>query len=156
MQTVGVNLVPLPILRAAPDEPRQVCRLTVTDAPAAAGATLHIRREGANLSLPLDLPAGTSEHEVLLPEATQPCRAAVGLSAGELRWTTEAAFGPVRRWQVFLVNHSHTDIGFTHRVGDAVAVHNKNLEHALDHCDATADWPSYASGRAPGDAPSPG
>ena len=47
----------------------------------------------------------------------------------------------MRRWQVFLVNHSHTDIGFTHTAADVVRVHDKNLERALEFTDATADWP---------------
>ena len=56
-------------------------------------------------------------------------------------WTAEVAFAPVRRWSVFLVNHSHTDIGFTHTYRDCIRVHVKNLRLALEAIEATADWP---------------
>src|SRR5687767_5554600 len=144
MPDSDLALTPLPLLRATSGDPLQVCRLTVADLPQGGEAMLHLRREGADFSFPLTLPAGSSEHEIRLPEAAAPCRAALALTLGEMRRTAEASFAPVRRWQIFLVNHSHTDIGFTHTVSDVVAVHNKNVERALEFAAATADWPDDA------------
>ncbi|MGH2533119.1 MAG: glycosyl hydrolase-related protein [Thermomicrobiales bacterium] len=135
---------PLPLIVAEGDEPRQVCRLTVHDLPAATGAMLHVRRGDLDRSVSLDLPAGTSNHEILLPEVAEPRSASVELTAGDRHRESEVSFAPVRRWQVFFVNHSHTDIGFTHTPSAVVDVHNKNLERALEFAAATADWPSDA------------
>ncbi|MGH2559829.1 MAG: hypothetical protein ACRDJH_12255, partial [Thermomicrobiales bacterium] len=87
---------------------------------------------------------GTSTHEILLPEVTESRSGSVELTAGDQRWETEATFAPVRRWQIFFVNHSHTDIGFTHTPSAVVEVHNKNIERALEFAAATEDWPSDA------------
>ena len=138
---LGFDFRPLPLLLVADDEPLQVCRLTVDGQPHATTGTFHVRRQGAEFAFPLDVPAGASEHEIKLPEVAAPCPAAVELRLGDGRQTADVAFVPVRRWTVFLVNHSHTDIGFTHKVSDVVEVHTKNLERALEFVDATSDWP---------------
>ncbi len=143
-QPRGFDLRPLPVLRLVGDEPVQVCVLTVTGQPSQSEGTLHVRRDGETFSSPLRVLAGTSEHEVLLPEATTSCQAMLELLIGESRYVAEITFAPVRRWQVFLVNHAHTDIGFTHKVSDVVKVHNKNIERALELVAATADWPDDA------------
>jgi hypothetical protein len=143
-EAVAFEFNPTPLIVAERGEVRQVCRVMVHDLPMPTDATLRVRRGDVDVSFPLDLPAGRSTHEVYLPEVTEAQGAAVELQAGDLSWRTEVDFTPVRRWQVFFVNHSHTDIGFTHTPSAVVEVHNKNLERALEFARATADWPSDA------------
>ncbi len=130
-----------PLLISGDSGPTQICHLSVTDLPNAATGTLTIRRDGAEWSFPLELPSGDSTHEIQLPEATTETTALVELVLGDQTSAREIPCGPVRRWQIFLVNHSHTDIGFTHTAADVVRVHDKNLERALEFTEATADWP---------------
>lgn len=130
-----------PLLVPGDNGPNQICRLQIADLPHPSTGTLTIRRDGADWSFPLNLPAGDSTHEAHLPEATSDTTALVELVIGGETVTQEVPCTPVRRWQVFLVNHSHTDIGFTHTAADVVRVHDKNLERALELTDATADWP---------------
>ena len=113
-----------PLLISGDSAPNQICQLTITDLPTAAIGTLTIRRDGAEWSFPLDIPPGDSTHELQLPEATTETTALVELVLGDATVTQEIHCEPVRRWQVFLVNHSHTDIGFTHTAADVVRVHD--------------------------------
>ncbi len=137
----GRDLTFTPLLVAGDGGPNQICHLKITDLPGPATGTLTIRRDGHEWLFPLNLPAGDSQHDVQLPEAPTETTALVELVLGDETTTREIPSQPVRRWQVFLVNHSHTDIGFTHTASDVVRVHDKNLERALELTDATAGWP---------------
>jgi hypothetical protein len=48
---------------------------------------------------------------------------------------------PVRRWEIFLVLHSHTDLGFTAPVSEVAQIHNDNTDQAIIFCRETANWP---------------
>ncbi len=51
---------------------------------------------------------------------------------------------PARRWTVSLVQHTHTDIGYTRPQAEILADHLRFLDAALDHCDATDHLPAEA------------
>lgn len=60
-------------------------------------------------------------------------------------WTVDVA--PVRHWQMNLVQHTHTDIGYTRSQTEILAEHLRYIDYALDYCDATDDYPDYAQFR---------
>ena len=43
--------------------------------------------------------------------------------------------------EVYLIHHSHTDIGYTHSQPVVLELHQRFIELALDAAEATADWP---------------
>jgi hypothetical protein len=51
---------------------------------------------------------------------------------------------PVRPWQVFFVQHTHTDIGYTRPQTDILAEHLRYIDYALDYCDQTDALPDDA------------
>jgi hypothetical protein len=51
---------------------------------------------------------------------------------------------PVRKWTVYLVQHTHTDIGYTRPQTDILPEHLRFLDYALDYCDLTDDYPDNA------------
>ncbi len=113
----------------------QVCRVTLPDD--ITNATLALVRNGETFTWSGDALNG----EILVPEVTSLATGLATLTVGDRSWIAEVEFVPVRRWKVFLVNHSHTDIGFTHTYRDCIRVHVKNLRLALEAIEATADWP---------------
>lgn len=54
---------------------------------------------------------------------------------------------PVRHWQMNLVQHTHTDIGYTRSQMEILAEHLRYIDYALDYCDATDDYPEEAKFR---------
>ena len=51
---------------------------------------------------------------------------------------------PVKKWEVYLVQHSHTDIGYTRPQSEILAEHMRYIDYALDYCDQTDDMPDDA------------
>ncbi len=48
---------------------------------------------------------------------------------------------PIREWSVYLVQHTHTDIGYTRPQTEILAEHIRFIDYALDYCDLTDDYP---------------
>jgi alpha-mannosidase len=51
---------------------------------------------------------------------------------------------PVRPWYVYLVHHTHTDIGYTRPQTEILPEHLRFIDYALDYCDKTDDYPDDA------------
>jgi len=51
---------------------------------------------------------------------------------------------PVKPWTVYLVQHTHTDIGYTRRQSEILPDHLRYIDYALDFCDQTDDHPDDA------------
>lgn len=51
---------------------------------------------------------------------------------------------PVKKWQIYLVQHSHTDIGYTRPQSEILAEHLRYIDYALDYCDQTDAMPDDA------------
>ena len=54
---------------------------------------------------------------------------------------------PVKKWQVYFVQHSHTDIGYTRPQSEILAEHMRYIDYALDYCDQTDNLPDDAKFR---------
>ncbi len=51
---------------------------------------------------------------------------------------------PVRPWQLYMVHHTHTDIGYTRPQTEILAEHLRFIDYALDYCDLTDSYPDDA------------
>ena len=54
---------------------------------------------------------------------------------------------PVKKWEVYFVQHSHTDIGYTRPQSEILAEHMRYIDYALDYCDQTDNLPDNAKFR---------
>ncbi|HET9276872.1 MAG TPA: hypothetical protein VFN95_01760, partial [Flavitalea sp.] len=54
---------------------------------------------------------------------------------------------PVKKWNIYLVQHTHTDIGFTHPQSEVLAEQMRYIDYALDYCDQTDSMPADAQFR---------
>ena len=54
---------------------------------------------------------------------------------------------PVTPWTIHLVQHTHTDIGYTRPQTEILPEHLRFIDYALDFCDETDDWPDDAQFR---------
>ena len=56
----------------------------------------------------------------------------------------QVALKPVRHWTIYLLPHSHVDIGYTNVQTEVEKLHWKFLDEALELCRKTADYPPEA------------
>lgn len=54
---------------------------------------------------------------------------------------------PVRQWTIYLVQHTHTDIGYTRPQSEILPEHLRFIDYALDYCDLTDEYPDDAKFR---------
>jgi alpha-mannosidase len=48
---------------------------------------------------------------------------------------------PAKKWEIYFVQHSHTDIGYTRPQSEILAEHMRYIDYALDYCDQTDNLP---------------
>lgn len=69
------------------------------------------------------------------------------VSEGKEIFSKEITVEPARRWQMNLVQHTHTDIGYTRSQIEILAEQLRYIDYALDYCDATDNYPEEAKFR---------
>ncbi|MDR3246447.1 MAG: hypothetical protein LBT50_08450 [Prevotellaceae bacterium] len=109
--------------------------------------TASIIIDGKN-SEQIKLATGINTIETSVPEVKKETNVTIGLSveskiAGEM---TVKAF-PVRNWTVYLVQHTHTDIGYTKPQTEILAEHIRYIDYAIEYCELTENYPDDAKFR---------
>jgi hypothetical protein len=95
----------------------------------------------------MDIKFGYNYLRVQLPAVDKPTKVKYRLEIGEQSWSGELDQNPVREWKVNLVQHTHTDIGYTRTQTDILAEHLRYIDYALDYCDITDNYPDDAKFR---------
>lgn len=91
---------------------------------------------------------GTNSYEIYLPHTGSYGPADLECTIGSqkvLRKTIDLK--PVREWTVYLVQHTHTDIGYTRPQTEILPEHLRYIDYALDYCDQTDNYPDNAKFR---------
>ena len=86
---------------------------------------------------------GANEIEMPLPQLAGSREVHVELEypGGELQ-SLSSVVEPVRPWLIYLVQHTHTDIGYTRPQTEILPEHLRYIDYALDYCDATDHFPA--------------
>jgi hypothetical protein len=88
------------------------------------------------------LRAGAQTCEIAVPAVTRATAVTVEVEvAGERFQAQEVKLKPVRHWVVYLLPHSHVDIGYTHVQTDVERAQWQYLETAIDTARKTASYP---------------
>jgi alpha-mannosidase len=82
-----------------------------------------------------------------LKPVDKPEKVKMKVVAGDFTVTNTVVLNPVRKWTIDLVQHSHTDIGYTRSQTEILAEHLRYIDYALDYCDATDSFPENAKFR---------
>ncbi|NOX88748.1 MAG: hypothetical protein GXO77_06960 [Calditrichaeota bacterium] len=85
--------------------------------------------------------------EFSLPETKSEKSIKIKVKIGSNIYQTEIVQKPVRKWTLYLVQHTHTDIGYTRPQQEILAEHLRYIDYALDYCDLTDDYPDEAKFR---------
>jgi len=96
-------------------------------------------------SVKATLKNGTQDLTVLVPAVEKETSVDVGVEAGgKVIAEQKQVLKPVRKWEIYLLPHSHVDIGYTHLQSDVMKLQWKHLEVALEASKRTADYPAGA------------
>jgi hypothetical protein len=79
-----------------------------------------------------------------LKPVEKPTKVKMKVIAGDFTAENTVTLNPVRKWTIDLVQHSHTDIGYTRSQTEILAEHLRYIDYALDYCDATDSYPENA------------
>jgi len=90
---------------------------------------------------------GYNNVSIGLPEVLKPLNINLKVLTGNFSVSTVVTLNPVRKWNVDLIQHSHTDIGYTRSQTEILAEHLRYIDYALDYCDATDNYPDNAKFR---------
>ena len=91
------------------------------------------------------LKSGTQDVEVVVPAVEKETAVAVAVkSGGKTLFERQIALRPVRKWVVYLLPHSHVDIGYTQLQADVEKKQWQNIDTALELIRKTADYPPEA------------
>ena len=90
---------------------------------------------------------GYNAVNVGVPEVKKATKLMLKVVAGDFSFTEPVILYPVRKWNMDLIQHSHTDIGYTRSQPEILAEHLRYIDYALDYCDATDNYPTNAKFR---------
>jgi alpha-mannosidase len=136
--TIEVEQVPL--LQNSVTGPVQTLRVTVNH-PYAEPADALLRLAGAE-PMGFRLVPGKHSMEFTVPAVTDEMTATVALEvAGQPVFQTELRRKPVRKWVVYVLMHSHTDVGYTDLQPNIEKRQAQNVVRALELIRETKDLP---------------
>ena len=91
---------------------------------------------------------GSNFYEVLIPKTESIENVTVYLNIPQKKELSEKIeIKPVKEWTVYLVQHTHTDIGYTRPQTEILPEHLRYIDYALDYCDQTDNYPDNAKFR---------
>ncbi len=91
------------------------------------------------------LETGFNSIRVLLPDTTVKVVKTAMITLGDREpFSMLFQTNPVRPWTIYLVQHTHTDIGYTRPQTEILPEHLRYIDYALDFCDQTDHYPEAA------------
>lgn len=125
-------------------QPYYLARINITHLGEKAACEVQVGRARVNTTLQ----PGHNSLEIKLPAVERPTKYTARVKI-EGRPVIEAPFTlePVKEWAVYLVQHTHTDIGYTRPQTEILPEHLRYLDYALDYCDQTDGYPADAQFR---------
>lgn len=100
-----------------------------------AGGTVELSR-GMN-TVEVNIPEGYADRTVALEVRPQRGKAL----------STKVKIAPADKYTVYLVQHTHTDIGYTKPQTEILTEHLRYIDYAVEYCDLTAGYPDDAKFR---------
>jgi len=136
-----------PLVLRTPNGPRQTLVAEI-NSTGARHVTCRIEKEEwaePFISQLGDLPPGRRHVHLEVPVVTDSRPAHITFEAGDVKLELPpVALPQPRKWTVYLVQHVHTDIGYTRPQTEILPEHLRYIDYALDYCDLTDDYPDNA------------
>jgi len=103
---------------------------------------------GGKELLKADLVKGNNRYLLTFPAVNKSRKITVSAKIGDnAAEKYPVTLVPPKKWQIYFVQHSHTDIGYTRPQSEILAEHMRYIDYALDYCDQTDNLPDDAKFR---------
>ena len=89
----------------------------------------------------IDIAPGINSREISVPENCQGRKVKIGLVCGKDRSEADVEILPAEKWTIYLVQQTHTDIGYTKPQTEILTEHLRYIDYALEYCEATESYP---------------
>ena len=90
-------------------------------------------KDGKEL-LKADLVKGNNRFLLTVPAVTKPGKISISAKIdGKPAEKYSVAMVPPKKWEIYFVQHSHTDIGYTRPQSEILAEHMRYIDYALDY-----------------------
>jgi len=142
--STGVTLNPFPAILRQGNANLQLVEAAIFYSGAEADAEIFIDQKPIAKTR---LKFGYNTVNAGVPQVTKPTRVKLRVVAGDFTMSENVILKPVRKWKIDLIQHSHTDIGYTRSQTEILAEHLRYIDYALDYCDATDGYPENAKFR---------
>lgn len=94
------------------------------------------------------LKKGNNQFLLTMPAVTRPRKITLtAIINGNTPEKIPFTMVPPKKWEIFIVQHTHTDIGYTRPQSEILAEHLRFIDYALDYCDQTDGLPDAAQFR---------
>src|SRR5215211_966852 len=146
----SVRVLGLPFFRRTEDgRLSQALRLVVRAESGTGGVAFTVSDGNTTLDTArVRIDEGSTLVHLFVPEVYEPSTFSLRVEAGGRRpFEAGVEVRPQRKWSVFLVHHSHLDIGYTDTQSSVLQHHLQYLDSVLDLVSATDDWPEAAQFR---------
>ncbi len=101
-----------------------------------------------NIKTQSPLKAGYNKVEINLPKAEETTNYTAQIQIGRNDpIQKDFTISPIKEWEIFLVQHTHSDIGYTRPQTEILPEHLRYIDNALDFCDQTDHFPDDAKFR---------
>lgn len=91
---------------------------------------------------------GINTIEIGIPETKTPREAKIEvLSGNKVISTSNIEIEPVKEWNVYLIQHTHTDIGYTKPQTEILTEHLRYIDYVIEYCEMTENYPDDAKFR---------
>ncbi|MEN8119888.1 MAG: glycoside hydrolase family 38 C-terminal domain-containing protein [Bacteroidota bacterium] len=95
-----------------------------------------------------ELKTGYNSVDILIPKVNKPTQFTAQIKIGNKKQENRKfTLKPVKEWTIYMVQHTHTDIGYTRPQTEILAEHLRYIDDALDYCDQTDDYPENSKFR---------
>lgn len=89
----------------------------------------------------VDLAPGLNSAEISIPEQYQDKDVKIDILCGKEKMETTLRILPAEKWTIYLVQQTHTDIGYTKPQTEILTEHLRYIDYAIEYCEATESYP---------------
>lgn len=102
----------------------------------------------ADITETITILPGIQTAELLIPEVTKDEHADIQLIFEKtVIANKQLKRSPVKKWMVYLIQHTHTDIGYTRPQTEILKEHLRYIDYAIEYCELTENLPDDAKFR---------